>query len=93
MKMGSQQLASSRVSVPLAARTRKHVQTVAIDADLEVTEINCAIVCNPTAPGTRVEYPFYHTSDDLLEHLSSEQIYLLAKATMASSIVYADPVE
>ncbi len=44
-------------------------------------------------PGTRVEYPFYHTSDDLLEHLSSEQIYLLAKATMASSIVYADPVE
>ena len=53
----------------------------------------CGVRVSHTAPGTRVEYPFYHTSDDLLEHLSSDQIYLLAKATMASSIVYAEPVE
>jgi len=58
-----------------------------------VSVCGCGVRVSHTAPGTRVEYPFYHTSDDLLEHLSSDQIYLLAKATMASSIVYAEPVE
>ena len=35
----------------------------------------------------------YHTSDDLLQFLSTEKIYLLAKATLASAIVFAEPTE
>ena len=43
----------------------------------------------PTSSGV---YPQYHTSDDLMEFLDSRQIYLQASATMASALVYAEPV-
>ncbi len=35
-------------------------------------------------PDDSVVYPQYHTSDDLLQFLSTEKIYLLTKATLAS---------
>ena len=44
-------------------------------------------------PNPFVVYPQYHTSDDLLQFLSTEKIYLLAKATLASAIVFAEPTE
>ena len=44
-------------------------------------------------PNPSVVYPQYHTSDDLLQFLSTEKIYLLAKATLASAIVFAEPTE
>lgn len=44
-------------------------------------------------PNPFVVYPQYHTSDDLLQFLSTEKIYLLAKATLASAIVFAEPAE
>lgn len=44
-------------------------------------------------PNPTVVYPQYHTSDDLLQFLSAEKIYLLTKATLASAIVFAEPIE
>jgi len=44
-------------------------------------------------PNPSVVYPQYHTSDDLLQFLSSEKIYLLSKATLASAIVFAEPLD
>ena len=43
-------------------------------------------------PNPSVVYPQYHQSNDLLEFLNSEQIYLQAKAIMASVLVYAEIV-
>ena len=44
-------------------------------------------------PNPTVVYPQYHTSEDLLQFLSAEKIYLLTKATLASAIVFAEPIE
>ncbi len=43
-------------------------------------------------PTSSVVYPQYHTSDDFMEFFDSRQIYLQASATMASALVYAEPV-
>lgn len=44
-------------------------------------------------PNPSVVYPQYHQSNDLLEFLNAEQIYLQAKAIMASVLVYTEIVE
>merc|ERR1712096_360579 len=43
-------------------------------------------------PPSSVVSPQYPPSDDLMEFLDSRQIYLQASATMASALVYAEPV-
>lgn len=43
-------------------------------------------------PQSSVVYPQYHRSDDLLENLESRKIYLMTKATLASAIVFAEPL-
>lgn len=42
-------------------------------------------------PTSRVVYPQYHRSDDLLENLDVEQIKLEAQAVCASTLLFADP--
>ncbi|KAJ9442852.1 putative leucine aminopeptidase 1 [Diplonema papillatum] len=44
-------------------------------------------------PGSFVEYPQYHTSDDLLRYLDQEQLMLESKGMAASAVIFAQPLD
>ena len=50
------------------------------------------VVSSLLPPQASVVYPAYHSSNDLLELLSPEKIFLMTKATLASTIVLAEPL-
>eukprot|EP01048_Picozoa_sp_COSAG05_P013848 COSAG05_NODE_1513_length_4667_cov_51.337785_4_plen_93_part_00 len=60
-----------------------------VGLEYENTENGFASVGFFETPNPTVVYPQYHTSDDLLQFLSTNKIYLLSKATLASAIVFA----